>query len=319
MENSGSPINSVDNELFIYECILVASFVVLYYDYILTLSDELDRYWVRRRKMTIATILFFLNRYLSIFGYMPFFISYFWPSSGPNRLQTCLRFGSYHMYLVVVVQVNVATISILRTYALYGRSRYILVLLIAATATAAGFGLWCVLGVRKDTYSEEDLPTRSCLLPLSDESSKRQLWGWAGLLGFEILVFALTLYKSIYLATKTEGRYRILDIMLRDGALYFGIIALSSISVIVSFRLNKKHERGMTATLTNALASSVISRLMFNLRDPRLASGNVTPVGTRPILSILRFMAVNIDTSWSSQIDSMLSEVLDSIEDTSIQ
>ncbi|KAG8712034.1 hypothetical protein FRC08_015122 [Ceratobasidium sp. 394] len=42
---------------------MLASFVILVYDHILTFSDEVDRIW--RREWTGATWLFALNRYLT--------------------------------------------------------------------------------------------------------------------------------------------------------------------------------------------------------------------------------------------------------------
>uniref|UniRef100_A0A8H7XPR2 Transmembrane protein n=1 Tax=Psilocybe cubensis TaxID=181762 RepID=A0A8H7XPR2_PSICU len=190
----------------------------------------------------------------------------------------------------LAVQVIIGTISVLRTYALYGRSRRILILLCIVTVIAAAFGLFCSF-TSQDTYTEADFPSKSCLLPLSDRAAQRQLLGWVALVAFEVLIFGLILYKSVTLSNKMSGTFAILDIMLRDGALYFGVIALSSLSVIITFKLKKEHERGMTATMTNALASSMITRLMLNLRDPTLASGNNT-----------RFQG----SSWTTQIDSML-------------
>ncbi|PPQ78293.1 hypothetical protein CVT25_011752 [Psilocybe cyanescens] len=205
-------------------------------------------------------------------------------------------------------------ISVLRTYALYGRSRRILVLLCVSTAIAAAFGLFCSF-TSQDDYTEMDFPSKSCLLPLSNRAAKRQLLGWAGLVAFEVLIFGLILFKSITLTIKMNGTYAILDVMLRDGAVYFGIIALSSISVIISFRLNKEHERGMTATLTNSLASSMITRLMLNLRDPSLASGTLSRVGTRPILSRLSFV-MGFEAAWTTQVDSMLPASLEDSTDS---
>ncbi|PPQ78285.1 hypothetical protein CVT25_011744 [Psilocybe cyanescens] len=325
--SSNSQLNSEDEQLFVYECILLASFVILYYDYILTFPDEFNRYWNRSRKITIATILFFLNRYLTTLGYLPFFILYIRPTTSPNRLEvsrsssesirylkSCQHFDLYHVYLVIAIQVIIGTISVLRTYALYGRSRRILVLLCTSTVIAAAFGLFCSFTSRDD-YTEMDFPSKSCLLPLSDRASKRQLVGWAGLVAFEVLIFGLILFKSIMLTTKMNGTYAIIDVMLRDGAVYFGIIALSSTSVIITFRLNKKHERGMTATLTNSLASSMITRLMLNLRDPSLASGTLSRVGTRPILSRLSFVT-GFEAAWTTQIDSMLPASLEDSTDS---
>jgi hypothetical protein len=45
--------------------------VLLYYDYLLTLSDEVDRFW-HRGPHSWASIIFFANRYIALLGHLPF-------------------------------------------------------------------------------------------------------------------------------------------------------------------------------------------------------------------------------------------------------
>lgn len=44
---------------------------LLYYDYFLTLSDEVDRLW-HRGPHSWLSIIFFANRYLALLGHIPF-------------------------------------------------------------------------------------------------------------------------------------------------------------------------------------------------------------------------------------------------------
>ena len=61
------------------------SLVVLYWDYLLTLSDEIKFYWQGTQKKLSWTPLklswtpffFFLNRYLAIFGHIPVMVEFF--------------------------------------------------------------------------------------------------------------------------------------------------------------------------------------------------------------------------------------------------
>lgn len=45
--------------------------VILYYDYFLTLSKEVDRFW-HPRPHSWASIMFFANRYIALLGHLPF-------------------------------------------------------------------------------------------------------------------------------------------------------------------------------------------------------------------------------------------------------
>ncbi|KAJ4478013.1 hypothetical protein C8R41DRAFT_292746 [Lentinula lateritia] len=87
---------------------------------------------------------------------------------------------------------------------------------------------------------------------------------------FDFLVFSLTLYKALTL--QRDGRMTLLSVLMRDGTIYFGVMAISIIGNILTFLLGSSQTRGMATTFTNAISSIMISRLMFNLRDPSLSS-----------------------------------------------
>ncbi|KAH9165748.1 hypothetical protein EDB89DRAFT_1858059, partial [Lactarius sanguifluus] len=48
---------------------------ILYYDYVLTLSCEVEYFWPNPYRTGWVSSIFFLNRYFAIFGYMPIVIS----------------------------------------------------------------------------------------------------------------------------------------------------------------------------------------------------------------------------------------------------
>lgn len=54
--------------------LLMIETVLLYYDYFLTLSDEVDRFW-HRGPHSWGSIIFFANRYLALLGHLPFVVS----------------------------------------------------------------------------------------------------------------------------------------------------------------------------------------------------------------------------------------------------
>ncbi|KAF8165996.1 hypothetical protein B0H34DRAFT_763490 [Crassisporium funariophilum] len=284
---------SIEDQVFTFNCIQFASFIILYYDYFLTLPDERDRFWASPKKLSVASGLFYLNRYLSFLGHVPVMLEYFWTSSDPDRLDRCTRIISYHQYLVMAIQFVVGCLLILRTHALYGRSRRVLALLCVAIMTVCVFGLWIVLGGSiSDDYTKADLPSQGCLLPTSVGISLRQAKGWTALLCFDILIFTLTFYKAV--TAGPGGISVVLGIMLRDGTIYFGIMVLASISVILSFHFLPPYLRGMTATLTNVLSSTMVSRLMINLRGLKVNSRYDTGPNAVPGVSRLVFKGIEM-------------------------
>lgn len=49
---------------------------VLYYDYTLTIADEVKFFW-KTASFSWASVLFVLNRYLGLFGHIPVIVVYF--------------------------------------------------------------------------------------------------------------------------------------------------------------------------------------------------------------------------------------------------
>jgi hypothetical protein len=49
--------------------------VILYYDYTLTFSREVEFFWPHENRIGCVSFLFFLNRYVAIFGYVPIVLS----------------------------------------------------------------------------------------------------------------------------------------------------------------------------------------------------------------------------------------------------
>jgi hypothetical protein len=48
------------------------------YEFFLTLEWEISRYWGEAFTLTVPNVLFFTNRYGTLFGNIPVIIPYFW-------------------------------------------------------------------------------------------------------------------------------------------------------------------------------------------------------------------------------------------------
>ncbi|THU76861.1 hypothetical protein K435DRAFT_878644 [Dendrothele bispora CBS 962.96] len=88
---------------------------------------------------------------------------------------------------------------------------------------------------------------------------------WIGIVAVDLLVFGLTLYKTIQLQRTCKGSDLWLVIM-RDGALYFGIITFVNCTNILVFAIAKDFMKSLLAIFANVIASVMMTRLMLNLR-----------------------------------------------------
>ncbi|KAF8876748.1 hypothetical protein BD779DRAFT_1677645 [Infundibulicybe gibba] len=299
---------SIASQLIYVYYLSLASFAILYYDYALTLQEEIERFW-RNKRLTWASFLFYANRYLSVLGHIPVMYQYFW-NNGSRTLQKFAKslhplLLSVHQYLAIVIQVIVGVILITRTYALYDRSKWALIIMLAAAVAVIGFGIWSVAsGMDVDPVSTLISPV-GCLLPLSAGDGIRLASAWTGMLFFDILIIVMTIYKS--LKYYRNGPIQLLHVLLRDGLVYFVVMAAVGLGNILTFHVRLKavyispahspaeivllalrkrlpHDVCKHVSLGAALlqpklnpiliriSSTMASRLMLNLRDPKLAT-----------------------------------------------
>ncbi|KAF8872516.1 hypothetical protein BD779DRAFT_1572560 [Infundibulicybe gibba] len=256
----------------------VISYTILVDEYLLTLPDEIYLFWSSR--ITWASFFFYLNRYLTLFGHIPVMVQSFWSTDSPTKAATCHHLQVYHQYFAVVVQVAVAVLLIMRMYALYDRSRAVLVLFIVVALGIIGFGCWAILAGEANKQVIEFFWHIGCAASVSERTGKRLALAWGGLLLFDTMVFAMTLYKSLTLR-REPGVETLLSVLLRDGSIYFGLMVASNLGNILTFLFGDLFIRGSGTTLTNVISSTAISRLMLNLRDPTIvARGAPNTIGS---------------------------------------
>ncbi|KAH9916254.1 uncharacterized protein BXZ73DRAFT_105884 [Epithele typhae] len=248
------------------------AFVILYYDYFLTLGPEVDRYW--KGGFSLVSCGYFLNRYLSLFGHVPVMIEFYMLHDEVMSVHLCTRFQVYHQLLSGVTQVIVGLLQVLRLYALYGRNRRIVVSLLTVIGLSCGTSWWAAT----KTWHASD-PTASdlshdprfvgllgCGLGLTSDQGFYIAIVWATVLVFDVIVFALTAYRVLRVGKKWHGS--LFTLLLRDGALYFGVLAMFHLTNILTCLLAQPAYRGISVTATNVLSTSLIGRLMLNIRDP---------------------------------------------------
>jgi len=117
---------------FIKQSVILASLVLLFYDYLCTFDQEVERVWLR--PCSLGKSLFILNRYLPLISltlvYIGFKISL--SAEGCRRLYTTTAWVSH--FEISIAQ----AILYLRTIALWARNRWILRSLVV---------LWMSIGV----------------------------------------------------------------------------------------------------------------------------------------------------------------------------
>ncbi|KAF8815776.1 hypothetical protein BYT27DRAFT_6655343 [Phlegmacium glaucopus] len=255
----------------------IAGFVMLIYDHMLTFSDEVERIW--KQKITGASILFLMNRYLTPLQFI-IVIDAFQDPEWTKK--ACDRFVVFEGAQTISMVGICELIMILRVYALYGRSKLVaipLLLLLAAQIVLSSLGV--------NTGFAVPLPPGVVGCILTGTSSLLALI-WVTPLVTDSLIFFLTLWKTGQYIKKS-GRSPTLDIFLRDGAMYFCVIfasnllntliyfvspiacsaplALLLILQCLLFKLATEDLKAIGASFSQLMTSVMISRIVLNLRS----------------------------------------------------
>ncbi|KAH9039463.1 hypothetical protein EDB83DRAFT_2677732 [Lactarius deliciosus] len=271
MALSADKIIVIERHLFLNYVFNTFPVAILYYDYALTLSREVEYFWPNPYRMGWVSSIFFLNRYFAIFGYIPIVISLI-PNTSCEP-QHAWQAHRYRGYFGMALQFLVAVLCSMRVYALYSRNNRILL----ALATLAGASI--IVGFIAIATESDDVVTRvppfmipisNLSLGLSGEGGSFLSIAWGGLLAFDVAIFVLTLYKAV----KVGFSAPFIQMLVRDGSLYFVVLLLVNLANILTLQFAPTLLKDSVTPLTNVLSATLISRLMLRLRSDRIQRGH---------------------------------------------
>ncbi|KAH9063244.1 hypothetical protein EDB87DRAFT_1708483 [Lactarius vividus] len=212
---------------------------VLYYDHILTFPAEVSHIW--SQPISLNTLLFLLNRYVAFLGNITVplvgfsgLISSTWivnladPSCAPA---TYVRQG-----LLVLSQVLVSMTLAIRIIALYHSTRRIILWVVGCGTVLAGVTCWSLVGQHAAFVPD----TPGCYYLISETTGIHLAFAWEAQAIFDALVFALTVMRTLNMRKLHNMEISLsgvglLDVLLRDGALYFAVMALANLANIFTF------------------------------------------------------------------------------------
>ncbi|KAK7683085.1 hypothetical protein QCA50_013758 [Cerrena zonata] len=265
-----SQLNEAASHLMAAKMFSLASCVMLFYDMAITFGDEVEKIW--KQRITGATVLWFLNRYLSPLGYIIIIVSFHdrWPDS------VCDRYILYPEILKIFTAFVIGVIFILRLYSIYSRSVPVLVTFSLLLAAELGTKIWAFTdGTRLILPPQLD----GCILVGRSPSGERMVYTWAAELVFDTLVFFATLYRTIHLYRNSQGgtAQSLIRVIMRDGILYFAVIFGTNVVTVTMFVAATPDLKVVNASFSTLITSLMVSRLMLNLRRQAARTHEAVP------------------------------------------
>ncbi|KII83334.1 hypothetical protein PLICRDRAFT_450465 [Plicaturopsis crispa FD-325 SS-3] len=198
--------------------------------------------------------------------------------------------------VLVISEVLVCAILTLRVYALYQRDRRILTFVLAAGLVAIGISGWSFTS-QKSAVSKQ--ASTGCHMANTAASGEYLAIPWEMLFTFDCMIFGLTLRATYHEHRRHRGlmltgrRLPLAILLLRDGALYFGVMALANLSNILTFYLSSPLLKGCLSTFASNFSVLLMSRLMLNMHkhaSPDILTTDFWTEGTHrsPIVFLTR-------------------------------
>ncbi|KAF7782902.1 hypothetical protein Agabi119p4_2278 [Agaricus bisporus var. burnettii] len=256
----------------------IAAFVMLAYDHLITLGQEVERIW--KRPKSAASLLFLLNRYATLIQFIIIVVvgeasrMYLHTNcSTIASLASCFSCDKYVLFegictvaLVAVGQV----IMILRVVAIYRGSKRIFTFL---SIVLTGQIIISIVGL-KDGFAVPLPPGLvGCILTGSNTLFPSV---WIAPLVTDSFIFLLTIYRTkenirTLFTSVSNGATSVTDravtILLRDGLMYYFLIFLANLMNCLIYFIAEPDIKPIGASFSQLLTCTVISRLVLNLRS----------------------------------------------------
>ncbi|KAF9555897.1 hypothetical protein CPC08DRAFT_695019 [Agrocybe pediades] len=238
----------------------------LYYDHLITIgslrSAEVEYIW--KRPKGPSSYWFMANRYIPFFGNIA--VTVLGYSYNTDTSRSCNRYTLFRQLFLIFNQVFVSVLLTMRIYALYECSKRVLTF----TATC-GFVLTVMAS--STLFSEKRALTAAgggCHIGVSSETALRMAGAWEALFVYDSMLFTLTIlktWKAWKVHALTGVRMPILYLILRDGAIYFAVMALCNFANILTFYCAGPFIRGSLSTFSSAMSVTMMTRLILNLHQ----------------------------------------------------
>jgi len=239
--------------------VTVAAVVTLLYDYTLTFAEEVEFVW--QQKMSFGKILFLLNRYIPMADLVILMNSYVNQAIRDEKF--CTSWWQVDTWLAVLSIAIINTLLLLRTWAIWGRSRNVFlslsVLWILCLLTGVGSTLYEALTVI-------GIPSPGIRPCLSTFPNPNLFYGsCASTIVWDCTILVLTLIKVLP-TLQLDRLTPLFSRLLRDGVLYFVIISMASIANIIVIKAAPPALADMLFPFYRSIAVVLCSRLVLNLR-----------------------------------------------------
>ncbi|KLO18962.1 hypothetical protein SCHPADRAFT_899297 [Schizopora paradoxa] len=249
------------------------SATILVYDIILTMPEEIKYIW--RWEWGAGKILYMLTRYSAFLETIVFNVFWFTPGMSVQTCKNLFTAGCWSLHTGIFIG---QMIVIIRTYAIWGRSRVILVILLVLFL-GIDIPTFFILRGLMDSLTWAKSPFPSIAQCFVDVPSNRLFINFTLIMLLELLVVLLTAWKA-FTQRHIGTRNGMLGILYRDGFMFFlCLFTISLVNFIIQVNSSLPHLYiFLLPEFQRVIHSVLTSKIILHLRQYTRASPNYETV-----------------------------------------
>ncbi|CAA7269369.1 unnamed protein product [Cyclocybe aegerita] len=263
--------------------VIFASLTVMAYDYVCTLEKEINYVW--KQPFMMGCLLFYINRYLP-FVVLMLAISIMLPDVDP---ETCYVRFKVICCLVMLSFIVSQIILILRTYAMWGRKRWVLICLLCTGVFCLSPSIVITLAVVVPALHFEPVRIDGPGCRVTAASNLIAV-PYLLILISETVVVGLTLVRTYKYLRYSNSTW--IHQLHQQGLLFYGYMFIITISNTIYPFLVPSHQKNNLAMIQHMAHSLLCSRVIFLILEQRekLTMTHATTVPNRSlVLSTVMF------------------------------
>ncbi|KAH7873471.1 uncharacterized protein C8R40DRAFT_1113798 [Lentinula edodes] len=243
----------------------MAAITLLFWDHLLSLEIEIKYLW--KKPLNSSGYLFIIQRYFNPIAIIFTFVTLF-----DDLPVSCKTLSNIRQGILIIAQLVVTLIMTLRIHALYGCKKRLLYFLLSVIASLLSIVLIVTYTIHLDPPQESSI-SGGCSTQLDSHDASRAAVAWLMIFIYDVLLFGLMVHnafktrKELHMIHRLKFRASLRVILLRDGAMYFGVMTLVNLANILTYYFSEDCMRGGLAPFTSSLSVTLVSRLMLNLHQ----------------------------------------------------
>ncbi|GBE77625.1 hypothetical protein BKA93DRAFT_825417 [Sparassis latifolia] len=262
MDADANAIATAQHFIFITQVHFCAMYAIVVWDWAFALPREWRFIWKTNWSPVKIAYLFCRYWVLTMVPYLLFCFCVDHP------WETCQKIYRIPVSLAMWNQVAAESILLIRTYAFFNRSRYILALLVSALCGVVAYQLYVATSQMLLLPFEPVTDTAGPCFPMSRPGSADLLGFFIAPLLYDTMVTIMTVAKAILIRRHGGGTSsRLIQTFLREGVFYYLLISIANLVNGIFYLQPRPVMSAICIPLSVMLSPVLACRLILDLRE----------------------------------------------------